>query len=204
MIGVPGIFDIKISEVKEIIQEARNHFGKDQTSLCVHLDIINLSLLDWYNDIIDKFSHWQKKDTKVESSDLDFIYKCTRDGTRRSIARNSEIFLEYLDRLYTDGKIKKKVKHDLEIDKIRQALKALRDFNDRTVRGKDEWLDAARSGSFTDAHINKANKWQRKLDDDVKVVDKSLSEATLALKCEPTTEEQLRKYGFKRMIKTSN
>jgi|SRR5688572_21334817 len=124
MIGVPGIFDIKISEVKEIIQEARNHFGKDQTSLCVHLDIINLSLLDWYNDIIDKFSHWQKKDTKVESSDLEFIYKCTRDGTRRSIARDSEIFLEYLNRLYTDGKLEKKVKHDLDIDKIRQALKA--------------------------------------------------------------------------------
>jgi hypothetical protein len=36
MVGVPGVFDISIAEVKEIIQGSLNYFCKDQTSLCVH------------------------------------------------------------------------------------------------------------------------------------------------------------------------
>ena len=108
MVGVPGVFDISVGEVKEIIQGSINYFRKDQTSLCVHLDIIKMSLLDWYNDIIDKFSHWQRAGMNVESSDLDLIFKCARDHTRKSIAEESVIMLENVERLYKHGKLEKK------------------------------------------------------------------------------------------------
>jgi hypothetical protein len=196
MVGVPGVFDISIGEVKEIIEGSLNYFRKDKISLCVHLDIINMSLLDWYNDIIDKFSHWQRAGMKVESSDLELIFRCTNDATRKSIAQQSVIMLKNVERLYKDDKLDKKLKRDLDIDKItKQAIPAIRDFSEQTYEGKAEWLWAARGGTFTKKHIEDTGIWLKKLREDVEVVNKSLSELRLAMKCEPTSEEQLRKYG---------
>ena len=83
----------------------------------------------------------------------------------------------------------------MDIEKIKQAIPAIKKFNEQTGEGKDEWLDAARGGTFTKENIKKAEDWQKELEKHVEVVNKSLTELRYALKCEPTSEEQLRKYG---------
>jgi hypothetical protein len=198
MVGIAGVFEFSIGEVKEIIQGSIDHFRKDRTSLCVYLDVINMSLLDWHSDIVDKFSHWEVYDMEVKNSDLELISKCAGDATRKSIAEQSEIFLKNVETLYNadkGDKLEKKLKSDLDIDKItKQALPAIKDFYERTSLGKDEFLDGAHGGIFTKELIEKAKKWKHKLKEDVEVVNKSLTELRYALKCEPTSEDQLRRY----------
>lgn len=108
---------------------------------CLHLEIVNTSIQDWYNDIIDKFSRWVANDMKVESSDLELICKCTMDIKRKTIAENSIGLLQYMMEHSDSGKGKK--------DRIGKARDSLADFRDQTVYEKGVWLISKTNAFFS-------------------------------------------------------
>lgn len=191
--NIGGILEISVGEIAEMINKVQNHSHKDTKALCINLEIINTSLQNWYDDIIDKFSHWVENDMKVDSSELGYIYKCARDSKRKTNAEKSIGYLGYVEG--QSNKLRKVSKGRLDIDKITQARKSLEDFRDQTAHGKDEWMEAAyHKEPFSRERVM---SWHDLLENDRKVINESLSSVRLALECQPISNEDLVKYGLK-------
>jgi hypothetical protein len=193
-LNIGGVFDISVGEVAEIVEKVNQSLHKDKKDICLHLEIVNAGLQDWYNDIIEKFSPWVANNMKVESSDLDFIYKCTKDSKRKTIAENSIGLLQYMAEHSGKGKGKGKkgFKGRIDIDKIVKARDSITDFYEQTVLEKGEWLRAAiNKQPFS---RDRVMEWHDRLDNDRKSVNESLSSVKRSLKCEHISNDQLEKY----------
>lgn len=187
-----GEIDFSIEEIADVITRIGNHINGEKNALCVNLEIINMSLKDWYDEMSDKYQEWITNGMKPDSQEIKFILNCIMNADRRDITEKSAAFLYHLDELYRNGELKESLSEKLDIEKINQVRTSLNNFSKVTTDAKLDWVNRARQNQ--PFPLNDILDWFSELDGYRKTVNESISLTTRNLDCQPISKEELEQF----------
>lgn len=184
-----GEVDISIEEIAEVITRIGNHIKRERNALCINLEIINISLKDWYDEMANKYEGWITNGMKADSPEIAFILKCRIDSNRRSITEKSIVFLDHLDELYRNDELRGDLKDKVDINEINKARTSLIEFSRVAMDGKRQWINQADQKDLIQR--NDILDWITELDGYRKTINESISSTTQKLRCQLISKEEL-------------
>jgi methyl-accepting chemotaxis protein len=172
--------EITVDELSTIFNKISNYINKDKNTLCLVLELANLNVQEWYNEINDKFSPLIGTGIKTELPKTpEDLSKCVHNNDRKITADRLASFL--------DDARKRSESHARSMTDIFSSLEEFK----ATREQKSYWLDAAVETKVWNVDSRQVNDWINDLESIEEQINKSIVSLQNSIGCNPISNEQL-------------